>query len=149
MNRNLIIAAATLVLALALGACAAPSETSSTTQSTEPAVIAPGCTRADPIDAAAITAGLQSGHTLGEAFVAAIGARRWVNANVYDATGRRASSADVWIIEPTGVYAISGSASKLSTFADGRRLPDRPSAGDDIAYRLQTDCVIPATAQRP
>jgi hypothetical protein len=144
--------------ATAAPSTAAPTTTAPATTSaptTAPAAtttaapfIPPGCTPADPGDVERITAGLKRGSALGETFVAAVGARKWINGNVYDGN-RRLSSADVWIAEANGtVYALSGGARDLTTFADGRKLPDRPSAGDDVATALQKQCVEPALQAR-
>ena len=127
-----------------------PTTAAPPTPTTAAPIVPAGCTAALPEDVKAISAGLEPGHTLGEAFVAVAGRRRWVNANIYeDRRALRASSADVWIIEPGGaIYSLSGSARDMSTFPDGRRLPDSPSAGDDIATWLQNDCVLPAAKAR-
>lgn len=118
--------------------------------STTAAPIVPtGCTPADAGDVQRIAAGLKRGTGIGEAFVTTIGARKWINANIYDGADKRLSSADVWIIEGNGtIYALSGGARDDTSFADGRKQPDRPSAGDDVATALQKQCVEPALQAR-
>lgn len=144
------------VASVALAGCSAPEttkaplvpSTAASAPTTQPAPVTtvafvpPGCTPATADDVQAITADLPAGQRLGEAFTTTTGARRWINANIYDAAGRRLSSADVWIIDNGKIWGLSSDARRSSP--DGRRLPGNPSAGDDVAANLQTQCVVPA-----
>jgi hypothetical protein len=133
-----VVLAAVMLLSVACASAPPPAPVAATTTTARP-----GCNDALPEVVTAITSTLiGDAKKIGKAFMLEENNRQYVGANVYDAAGKELSTGDVWIIEKGKVYSLSTGARTHSNAADGRELPDKPSAGVGLG-RFVAGCAHP------
>jgi len=139
LTRSLVSAA---VVLLAVGCSSAPPPATDAVVTTVNK--RPGCIVATDDAVVLITATLiGDAKKIGETYAIEENNRRYIGANIYDAAGKSLSTGDIWILESNKVYALSSGARSHSSGADGRELPDKPSAGTGNS-RFVAECAHPS-----
>lgn len=108
-----------------------------------PRAVPEGCTPASESLVATVERGItEDGVSLADAFVSGgPDGETYFAANMFDESGRRVSSVDLWVVKDGVVYALSSDA-RDGDFPDGRRVFTSPASHE--AREPATDCATQA-----
>ena len=109
-----------------------------------------GCKPAAQQDIDVIRSSMVDGASrLGEAFVGVTDGRSYIVADIYDAAGNQLSTADVWLVERSQVFNLSGGARRYTpNLPDAAYLSRPPTERDPVPLLLLSACLIPSLRGR-